>query len=49
MDNTRKCKDKHVKRIFDLKGSLIKRKVKDDINKTKNTYVLKDVNFLDLK
>ena len=49
MDNTRKCDDVYVKRIFDLKGSIIKREVKGDINEIKNTNALKDVNFLNLK
>jgi len=49
MDNTRKCNDKYVKRVFDLKGSIIKREVKGDLDEIKNTDALKDVNFLNLK
>ena len=49
MYNTRKCDDKYVKRVFDLKGSIIKREVKGDLNEIKNVNALKDVNFLNLK
>lgn len=44
MENTLRLKDpQNLKYIFDLKGSLVDRKVK---GKTKNTTTLKDVNFL---
>jgi hypothetical protein len=49
MDNTRKCDDKYVKRVFDLKGSIIKREVKGKLNQIKNVNALKDVNFLNFK
>ena len=39
MDNTRKCDDKYIKRVFDLKGSTVDRKTKG-IAKTSTT--LKD-------
>jgi hypothetical protein len=47
MGNTKKCQDAYIKKIFDLKGSLTKREVKE--NKIKNTSVLKDKNLLKLK
>lgn len=47
MGNSKKCENKHVKAIFDLKGSMVKREVPGD--KHANTAVLKDKNFLKLK
>lgn len=52
MGNTKKkCKNCHMKRIFDLKGSLVKREVfkHEDIKEFKNTAVLKDKNLLHMK
>lgn len=49
MGNSKQCKDKHIKRIFDLKGSMVKREVDGDMDAFKNTEVLKDKNFLKLK
>lgn len=45
--NCKKCEDKHIKRVFDLKGSIVKRHVPGDDHK--HTAVLKDVNFLEMK
>ena len=44
---TKKCEDKHVKRVFDLKGSMINREEKGGPHK--NTKTLKDVNFLNMQ
>jgi len=44
LGNCKKCEDRHIKRVFDLKGSIVKRHVPGDDHK--NTAVLKDVNFL---
>lgn len=49
MDNTRKCQDKYVKKMFDLKGSIVKREVKGNMKAMKNTVALKDVNFINFK
>ena len=43
MENTLNVEEKHLKYVFDLKGSTVSRLVK---GKTKNTTTLKDVNFL---
>jgi len=45
--NCKKCEDKNIKRVFDLKGSLVKRHVPGDDHK--HTAVLKDKNFLEMK
>lgn len=45
---TRKCEDKYVKRVFDLKGSMINREEKGSMQFFKNTKTLKDVNFLNM-
>lgn len=47
MGNSKKCEDRHIKSIFDLKGSMVKREVEGE--SFKNTAVLKDKNFLKLK
>ena len=50
MGNSKKCEDEYVKKIFDLKGSMVKREVRMEEGKPfKNTAVLKDKNFLQLK
>jgi hypothetical protein len=50
MGNSKKCEDEYVKKIFDLKGSMVKREVKEEEGKPfKNTAVLKDKNFIQLK
>lgn len=47
MGNTLRAKsDKYIKYVFDLKGSMVSREVKE---KVKNTYPLKDKNVLNLK
>lgn len=46
MGNTKECLDSHVKCMFDLKGSRVKRVVK---GKKKNTYALKDDNIVNMK
>ena len=45
MGNTKKCEKKYIKKIYDLKGSLVKRIVKGDEELFKNTEVLKDRNL----
>ena len=45
--NCKKCEDRYIKRVFDLKGSMVKRLVPGDAHK--NTAVLKDRNFLAMK
>lgn len=45
MGNTKKCENKYIKKIYDLKGSLVKRIVKGDEAGFKNTAVLKDKNL----
>ena len=49
MGNSKKCSNSHIKKIYDLKGSLVKRNVEGDESKFKNTGVLKDKNLLKLK
>lgn len=52
MGNTKKkCQNCHMKRIFDLKGSLVKREVfkPAGVEEFKNTAVLKDKNLLQMK
>ena len=49
MGNSKKCSNSYIKKIYDLKGSLVKRNVDGDESKFKNTSVLKDKNLLRLK
>ena len=49
MGNSKKCENKHIKKVFDLKGSMVKREEKDKQRLRKNTAVLKDKNLLNLK
>jgi hypothetical protein len=49
MGNTKKCHKNYIKKIYDLKGSLVKRIVKGDEQSFKNTAVLKDRNLQHLK
>ena len=42
-------KDENVKKLYDLKGSMVKRDVKGIESDFKNTEVLKDKNFLKLR
>lgn len=46
MGNSKICEDEHVKYLFDLKGSMVKREEK---GVKKNTHPLKDKNILQLK
>lgn len=46
---TKKCDDRYVKRVFDLKGSMINREEKGKMKNFKNTKTLKDVNFLSMQ
>jgi hypothetical protein len=46
MGNTKKCEDKNIEHVFDLKGSLVNREVKG--KNFKNTATLKDINLLNL-
>jgi hypothetical protein len=46
---TKKCDDKYVNRVFDLKGSMINREEKGNMQFFKNTKTLKDVNFLTMQ
>jgi hypothetical protein len=48
MGNSKKCDDDFIKKVYDLKGSMSKRKVFKEKEK-KNTAVLKDKNLLHLK
>ena len=51
MGNTKPCDDDYIKRLYDLKGSMVKREVFP--KKRKEVFpgnkVLKDMNFLNLK
>lgn len=47
MGNTKECPDSHVKCMFDLKGSMVKRLVKN-AEKMKNTFALKDQNIQEM-
>lgn len=47
MGNSKVCQSQYIKRIFDLKGSIVKREVFG--GPFKHTAVLKDVNLLNLK
>ena len=49
MGNSKKCQKQYIKKIYDLKGSLVKRIVKGDESTFKNTAVLKDRNLQHLK
>ena len=49
MGNSKKCSNSNIKKIYDLKGSLVKRSVDGDERTFKNTAVLKDKNLLRLK
>ena len=51
MGNSKKCEDKYIKAIFDLKGSMVNRESiqKKGEPKFKNTAVLKDKNFLKMR
>lgn len=46
MGNSKKATDKMIEHVFDLKGSLIHREVKD--KNLKNTATLKDINLLNI-
>ena len=48
MGNTKNVPSENIYKMFDLKGSIIKRLVLPDKHKNKNTYALKDQNLLDL-
>jgi len=48
MGNTKECPDSHVKYMYDLKGSRVKRVVKN-AEKMKNTFALKDDNVVEMK
>lgn len=52
MGNSKKIDDSYVQKIYDLKGSLVKRNVDAENGKEfdfKNTSVLKDINILNLQ
>ena len=49
MGNTKKIPDHCVRRIYDLKGSLVQREVKGKESSFKNTACLKDINILNLQ
>ena len=49
LGNCKKCENDYVKRVFDLKGSEVKRREPGEINSFKNTATLKDMNFEDMK
>ena len=42
MGNSKKCEDKYIKKVYDLKGSMVNREVKGEDDFFKNTAVLKD-------
>jgi len=42
MGNSKKCEDKYIKKVYDLKGSLVKRYVKGNEEEFAGTDVLKD-------
>jgi hypothetical protein len=46
MGNSKKCDDKNIEHIFDLKGSYVNREVHG--GNLKNTAVLKDLNLISL-
>lgn len=47
MGNTKQSNDKLIEHVFDLKGSIVHREVKN-AHKLKNTATLKDLNLLSL-
>jgi hypothetical protein len=49
MGNSKKCEDSHIKKCYDLKGSMVNRHVKGEDENTPGTSVLKDKNLLDLR
>lgn len=52
MGNSKKIDNSYVQKIYDLKGSLVKRVVPAEVNHEytfKNTAVLKDINILNLQ
>jgi hypothetical protein len=49
LGNSKKCDDRNVKKVYDLKGSMVNRDVEGDESSFKNTEVLKDKNYLRLK
>lgn len=49
MGNTKKCESKNIKKIYDLKGSMVNREELGEESTFKNTKTLKDKNFLRLK
>ena len=51
MGNSKKIDNSYVQKIYDLKGSIVKRIVPEEVDNEythKNTAVLKDVNILNL-
>ena len=48
MGNSKPIPDKFIKKIYDLKGSIVKRVIKGEESEFKNTAYLKDVNILNL-
>lgn len=49
MGNTKPCQDEFIKKIYDLKGSMVKREVQGKESNFPGTKVLKDKNFLNFK
>lgn len=49
MGNSKKCEDRYTKKIFDLKGSMVKREEKGNEKLFEGTKVLKDKNLLNTK
>jgi len=49
MGNSKKCEDSYIKKIYDLKGSMVKRDVKGHEDSFSNTRILKDKNLLRLR
>lgn len=49
LGNCKKCENAYIKRVFDLKGSEVKRREAGNIKDFKNTATLKDMNFEDMK
>lgn len=46
MGNTKPCEKVYIKKLFDLKGSMVQRETTKDLDK--NTMALKDMNLLNL-
>jgi len=46
MGNTKQIDDKYIKKVYDLKGSMVKRIVKGEEKEFKHTACLKDQNIL---